>query len=171
MDSDNCEEYYHRRLDELTDWMEHGLALAEVRDGLFVNLLRTKIDQGMSRYDQMKNAMCKAMLTVQCELRTNNKYVEEIVRLVKDDIKQIVDSLRDEGGDDNVEDITLALAAENVQLAKVVSMCKKRLDTNLEKVRSIKSLVDQKRGENEQIKYKAAMAVSDAKQNRLKITT
>lgn len=167
MDRDNCGEYNHRRLDELTDWMEHGLALAEVRDDLFVNLLRTKIDEGMSRNDQMKNAACKAMLAVRCEMKTNNKHVEEMVHLVEHDIRQIIDSLRDESGDGNVKDTNLALTAENVHLAKVISMCKERLDTNLEKVRSIKSLVDQRRLENEQIKYKAEMAISDAGQNTL----
>lgn len=165
MDQDNCDECC-LRLNELVGWMKDGLALAEVRDGLFIELLRTKIDQKMTRDDQINNALCSAVITARCDLETNKEHAEEMMRLAKDEIEQFIDSIRERSGDNDAEETTLVLAAENVQLAKVVSMCTERLDTELKKVQSIKNQVDQKRLENEQIRSNAARAISDAKQNQ-----
>jgi len=170
MDYNYSEEYFHQRLNELTDWMKNQLELAKVRDKLFIDLLRTKINQKTSRDNLIKKALRKAIITTQCELKTNNEHIEKIVSQAKDNINQFIHSLRNGDDDDDVEKTTLMLATENVQLTKVVNMCKERLEINMEKLQSIKSLVDKKRCENEQMRSNAAMAVSDARQNRHKTT-
>lgn len=159
MSNEDCEEYYQQRVDEISDWMEHGLESAAVRNKLFVRLLRVKIERKTRRDDRTAQILCDAVAKMRYELETCRDRAAAAASRVEDQLGRYVDGVRANAAAGEGEIAVVAkLTAQNRRLGEVVKLRRERLENVLADIRTIQSQIDAGRCENDRIKVLCTVA-------------
>lgn len=161
MGESDCELYYRRRSDELYDWMRHSLKTMNDRNGLFLDVLRAKVDRKLNRADREWRILADAVAEARRELDMNAEHGREVMIRAGRQIEQYVSGLRWGEGD---EKNTLALlAAEQNRLAEIVRTRRNRLNSIFDSVQSVTAQVCHERAVIEQMRADtAAVSVASA---------
>lgn len=160
MDQSDCELYYRRRSDELNEWMHRELQTANVRNELFMDVLRVKLERRMNRSGGESRSLAIAVAEARKELGINMKHGREVLDRASRQIGPFVDSLRLGEGDENV--ILAELAAEQSRLDEMVRMRRERLHSIFDSVQSILIQLDHERSMIERVNTNAVVSIPSA---------
>lgn len=153
MDNEDCEEYYRQRGHEISDWLRDELESATVRDGLFVRLLRAKVERKTRRDDRAAQTLGDAVAETRYELEACRDRVAAAVGRVEDQLGRYMDGVSAPAAAGEGEIATVAtLTAQNRRLGEVVRLRQERLDKSLADVRSAQRRIDVERAENDRMK-------------------